>query len=117
MVLVQHPDSNTMTAPNPQERCVILRLDLPGCSHDAVDNYALDVQEAVDAHRPELATAIRSLYEPVGLELRFTTEATRAADVQREVVSVIEAAESVLPFSFETATTTGSREHREPVPA
>jgi hypothetical protein len=96
---------------------VILRLNLPGCSREAVDNYALDVQEAVDASRPELGTAIRSLYEPMGLELLFTTEATRAADVQREVVSVIEAAEAVLPFSFETATTTGSPEHRELVPA
>ncbi len=96
---------------------MILRLALPGCACEVVDDYALDVQEAVDASRPELGTAIRSLYEPMGLELLFTTEAIRAADVQRDVVSVIEAAEAVLPFSFETATTTGSPEHRELVPA
>ncbi len=115
--MAKRPDSEVMTAPNSQERCVVLRLGLPGCAREIVDDYALDVQEAVDAHRPELGTAIRSLYEPMGLELLFTTDATRAADVQREVVSVIEAAESVLPFSFETATTTGSPEHRELVPA
>ena len=96
---------------------MILRLALPGCSREVADDYALDVQEAVDASRPELATAIRSLYEPMGLELLFTTEATRAADVQRDVVSVIEAAEAVLPFSFVTATTTGPPEHRELVSA
>jgi hypothetical protein len=117
MATAQPPDTDTMTAPNPEERCVILRLALPGCSRAVVDDYALDVQEAVDASRPELGTAIRSIYEPMGLELLFTTEATRAADVQRDVVAVIEASEAVLPFSFETATTTGSPEHRELVPA
>ena len=117
MAATRQPDRQAMTAPNPDERCVILRLNLPGCSRDAVDDHALDVQEAVDARHPELGTGIRSIYEPMGLELLFTSEATRAADVQREVVMVIEAAEAVLPFSFETATTTGSPEHRELVPA
>jgi hypothetical protein len=92
-------------------------LDLPGCTREVVDDYALDVQEAVDARRPELGTAVRCIYEPMGLELLFTVEASRTADVHREVVSVVEATEAALPFTFETETATRSPEYRELVPA
>lgn len=104
-----------MASSTPQERCVVLRLELPGCSSEQLDEYALDVQEAVDSRYSEYGTAIRGL--AVGLELLFTTVASTTAEVHRQVAEVVEAAESALPFSFETETETRSPEHRELVPA
>lgn len=95
----------------------MLRLDLPGCSREQLDEYALDVQDAVDARYPEYGTAIRGLADPLGLELLFTTVAATTAEVHRQVAGVVEATEAVLPLSFETETETRSPEHRELVPA
>jgi len=111
------PDSEAMASRTPQERCVVLRLDLPGCSRTDLDEHALDVQEAVDARYPELGTAIRGIREPLGLELLFTVEAASTAEVHRQVAAVVEVAESVLPFAFETETATRSPERHELVPA
>jgi hypothetical protein len=114
----QHPtESEAMASTTLQERCVILRLDLPGCSPDQRDDYAMDVQDAVDARYPEYGTAIRSLAHPVGLELLFTTEAATTAEVLRQAAAVVEAAENVLPFSFEIGTETRSPKHGELIPA
>ena len=96
---------------------MILRLDLPGCSREQLDEYALDVQDAVDAQHSEYGTAIRGLADPAGLELLFTTVASTTAEVHRQVAAVIEAAERALPFSFETETATSSPAHPELVTA
>jgi hypothetical protein len=113
MAVERRPDSETVASMTPQERCVVLRLDLPGCSREQLDEYALDVQDAVDTHHPEYGTAIRGLADPLGLELLFTAFAVTTAEVHRQVAAVVEAAETVLPFSFETETETRSPEHRE----
>jgi hypothetical protein len=117
MATARRTDSEAMASTIPQERCVILRLELPGCSPEQCDEYALDVQDAVDARYPEYGIAIRGLADPVGLELLFTTVAATTSEVHRQVASVVEAAEAALPFSFETETTTRSPEHRELVHA
>jgi hypothetical protein len=117
MPTVPGPDSEAMTSRPPQERCVVLRLDLPDCSRAELDEYALDLQEAVDTRYPELDTAIRGIGEPLGLELLFTVETTSTADVHRRVAAVVEVAESALPLAFETETATRSPEPRELVPA
>lgn len=110
-------DSEAMASSPTQERCVVLRLDLPGCSRAELDEYALDVQEAVDTRYPELGIAIRGIGEPLGLELLFTVETTSTAEVHLRVAAVVEAAESALPLSFETETATHSPEPRELIPA
>ena len=117
MAAAERSDRGAMVSSTPQERCVVLRLELPGCSREQLDDYALDVQEAVDVRYAEYGTAIRGLGDPVGLELLFTTVASSTAEVHRQVAAVVEAAESVLPFSFETETETRSPEHRELIPA
>jgi hypothetical protein len=117
MATAERPDREAMSSSTPQERCVILRLELPGCSAEQLDDYALDVQQAVDVRYAEYGTAIRGIADPIGLELLFTTVASSTAEVHRQVAAVVEAAESVLPFSFETETETRSPDHRELVPA
>ena len=96
----------------------MLRLELGGCSRSDIEDYAVDVQEAVDAHNESLGTAIRCLFDPMGLELIFTVDAVSVADVHREVASVVEAVEGTLPFRFDTETaTTRSPERRELISA
>jgi hypothetical protein len=110
-----------MTAPNPQETCVVLRLEFGGCSRDELVDWGAVVQEVIDARAGDAApdAAIRCIYQPMAVEILFTVENATQSEVHQRVAAVVAAIESVVPkgFDTDTATRSGVPRERVPVPA
>lgn len=119
MTTAQRTDNEAMTSSNPQETCVVLRLEFGGCSRDELADWAIVVQEVIDQHAAEAApgAAIRCIYDPLTVEILFTVENETKASVHQRVAAVVGAIESVVPTGFDTDTATRSADPRDLVPA
>jgi hypothetical protein len=119
MARTRQPDSEAMSLPAPDETCVVLRLEFGGCTREELDDWAIVVQEVVDARAGDAApgAAVRCTYEPLSVEVLFTVENATPAEVHERVAAVVGAIQSVVPLAFDTDTATRSGGTREPIPA
>lgn len=108
-----------MPSATPNETCVVLRLEFGGCSREELEDWAIVVQEAIDAHAAEAApdAAIRCVYEPMTVEILFTVENETRANVHQRVAAVVGTIEAVVPSRFDTDAAIPSSNSRDLVPA
>lgn len=114
MAAVERSDIEAMTAPIRQEHDVLLRLEFPECSREQLEDYAALAQEAVDEHASGIAlgAVVSGVFDPPTVEILFTVEARSQTEVHHRVALVVGAIEPVLPFSFETESTTRPERQR-----
>jgi hypothetical protein len=119
MAMMQGPDSEPMASAIPQETCVVVGLEFGGCSREELEDWAIVVQEAVDAYAAGAApgAAVSCRYEPLAVEVLFTVQNETAAQVHQRISEVLAAVQRVVPVGFNTETATRSGDPRELVPA
>jgi len=118
MAPARRSDKGAVT-PIPQETCVVVGLEFGGCTREDLINWAIVIQEVVDAKAGSAApeAAVRCVYEPPAVEIIFTVENETPAGVHKRVAQVLGAIQRVVPRAFNTETATRSSDLRELVPA
>ncbi|HEY1834405.1 MAG TPA: hypothetical protein VGG08_08210 [Solirubrobacteraceae bacterium] len=119
MAVHQGSDSELMASAIPEQTCVVVGLEFGGCSRDELDDWAIAVQQALDAYAAVAApgAAVSCRYEPLTVDVLFTVEKETAAQVHQRIAEVFAAVQKVVPVQFNTETATRSGDSRELIPA
>ncbi|MHB1808910.1 MAG: hypothetical protein ACYCU0_06400 [Solirubrobacteraceae bacterium] len=102
--------------PNDQTR-VRLRLEFGGCSREELEDWAIVIQEVVDAADPDLHAAIGCILDPMTVEILFAVENETTSQVHERVARVVGSIEAVVPARFDTDAATRSTDSQELVAA